>query len=68
MYTMSNKDKESIDSATYAELLKKWRFAPSGDPMFQGDTGEYFSLVMHRKRICVDFIQISKDIGWAQND
>lgn len=28
--------KNWIDNATYQELLRKWRFSPSGDPFFIG--------------------------------
>ena len=44
------KHKKWIDSATYEELLRKWRFAPSGDPLFQGQTGDYFNSVMRKRR------------------
>ena len=42
--------KKWIDEASYQELLAKWRFAPIGDPMFQGELGEYFQTVMSRRR------------------
>lgn len=38
-----------IDSATYEELLRKWRFTPPGDPFFAGDLGLYYSAQMHAK-------------------
>jgi hypothetical protein len=35
--------KHWIDTAPYEALLRKWRFAPAGDPFFQGEVGEYYS-------------------------
>ena len=57
-------DKEWIDNASYVELLRKWRFAPSGDPMFKGSTGIYYADVMFRKRDQCDHVQASKNVGW----
>ena len=37
---MDEKTREWIDNATLVELLRKWRFAPAGDPMFTGETGK----------------------------
>jgi hypothetical protein len=34
--------KAEIDARTYYSLLQQWRFAPSGTPMFEGESGEYF--------------------------
>lgn len=42
--------REWIDNASYEELLRKWRFAPVGDPFFQGEMGQYYSKVMAEKR------------------
>lgn len=42
--------KEWIDSASYEELLRRWRHAPVGDPMFQGEVGNHYKDVMHRRR------------------
>ena len=47
---MTPEQKKWIDEASYEDLLRKWRFAPAGDPMFQGDTGEYYSKVMNEQR------------------
>ena len=35
-----------IDNQTYSGLLRWWRFAPTGDPFFQGETGEHYSKTM----------------------
>lgn len=59
-----------IDNATYEQLLKKWRFAPSGDPFFEGATGEYYTQKMRdkRKEIGNDAqVAASKRIGWEPN-
>lgn len=62
---MTPDQKRWIDSASYEQLLEKWRFAPVGDPMFQGDTGDYYSDVMSQKRSSCDHVQASKNIGWG---
>ncbi len=63
----TNAEKDWIDNATYQELLRRWRHAPVGDPMFQGDTGDYYSKVMAEKRSAVGpvaAVAASKAIGW----
>jgi hypothetical protein len=63
---MTPEQKAWIDGASYEDLLRKWRFAPAGDPMFVGDTGEYFKAVMARKRAenPDGAVRASQDIGW----
>ena len=64
---MTKEQKEWIDNASYTELLTKWRFAPSGDPMFI-EAGKYFSEVMKFKRNEIGHdahTTISKAIGWG---
>lgn len=64
---MDNESKNWIDNASYAQLFSRWRFASSGDPIFQGEVGEYYSEVMKKKRIEVgdaEHTRISKMIGW----
>jgi hypothetical protein len=61
------KIKTWIDNASYMSLLHKWRFAPAGDPFFQGETGEYYSKVMARRRDEVgpeEHTRVSKRVGW----
>lgn len=56
-----------IDSANYESLLSRWRHAPCGDPMFQGDTGKYYAEAMKKKRNEVghdEHVRASKSIGW----
>lgn len=35
-------NQKHIDSLAYVELLRHNRFAPAGDPWFQGETGLYW--------------------------
>ena len=42
--------KAEIDAQSHYELLSRWRFAPSGDPMFQGESGEYWGKRMAEKK------------------
>ena len=39
-----------IDQATTEQLLGRWRFAPAGDPYFQGALGDYFARVISARR------------------
>lgn len=60
--------KKQIDSMSYESMLNKWRFAPVGDSMFQGDSGDYFAKVMGEKREAVsdsERVRASKDAGWG---
>ena len=59
--------KEWINKASYEQLLRRWRFAEVGDPIFQGAIGAYYSEVMRRRRAEVGskaHTQISKRVGW----
>lgn len=61
------KMKKWIDNASYEELLSRWRFGPAGDPMFQGELGDYYAEVMKKKGEEVgddERIRASKNIGW----
>ena len=63
------KFKKQINNMAYSETLSKWRFAPLGDPMFQGELGEYFIKVMAEKEsklISGEKTAISKNIGWKK--
>ena len=65
---MTDEMKARIDGMSYGELLRKWRFAPVGDPMFQGEAGDYFGERMKelRSRPGGDekHVSASKSIGW----
>jgi len=59
--------KDEIDKMDYESMLRRWRSAPTGDPFFQGDTGDYYSKVMAEKRSEVGsdaHVSVSKSIGW----
>lgn len=61
--------KQWIDTASYEELLRKWRFAPAGDPFFTGDTGDYYAKKIAEKRAEVgdeEHVRASKSIGWER--
>ena len=45
-----DKMKQWIDEASYGELLRRWRSAPAGDPIFQRPMGDYYAEVMERKK------------------
>lgn len=61
---MNAQQKKWIDNASYEQLLSHWRFAPIGDPMFQGDTGDYYKKVMGEKMQKCNPVQASKNVGW----
>ena len=60
-------NKKHIDSLSYEQLLFQWRFAPSGNPWFQGETGDYWGSAMNKKRKEIGqdkAVHASKSIGW----
>jgi len=58
--------KATIDSKSYESLLFKWRFAPVGDPMFQGESGEYWKQRLSRLKdeYPAGAVVASKKVGW----
>jgi len=55
--------KKRIDDMTQEEMARLWRFAPVGEPLFQGDTGDYFKKVFFEEK--GGFTPaISKGLGW----
>ncbi len=42
--------KNWIDKANYQELLRKWRYKPTGSPWFSGDVGKYYAAAMDKKK------------------
>jgi len=59
-----------IDNASYYDLLRRWRFAPSGDPFFCTDV-----VCDHYKNRMIELgkeighdegVRISKLIGWGR--
>ncbi len=65
---MTTEQKNWIDGSSFTQLLDRWRFAPFGDEMFVGDTGEYYSKVMKEKRALESDggVGASKAIGWKR--
>lgn len=65
---LTEHNKAKIDAMPYEELLRAWRFAPSGDPRFEGETGQYWKDRMARLRIeGADHVAASKTIGWERS-
>lgn len=65
MTSMTAEQKTHIDSLEYEDLLRGVRFAPIGDPMFQGETGAYWMAQLKAKRPSdAEAAGISKRIGW----
>ena len=65
--TISENVKNQIDSMNYYGMLRIWRFAKIGDPLLQGETGQYFAKIMAEKRDALSHeerVQASKDLGW----
>jgi hypothetical protein len=58
--------KKWIDTASYAQLLSKWRFEPIGSPWFAGEVGKYFADKISAKRNAGpdEAIRASKSLGW----
>jgi len=64
---MTAEMKAEIDAMSYESMLRKWRFAPVGDPMFQGEVGDYYAKCMAEKRATegnAEHVRASKSIGW----
>ncbi len=62
---LTPENKATIDRMSYENLLSRWRFAPVGDPWFQGETGDYWSERMRELREQgADHVGASKKIGW----
>lgn len=66
--TLTPENKAHIDGMTYECLLSRWRFAPAGDPWFQGETGAYWGARMSemRSKDAAGAVAASKNIGWEQ--
>lgn len=67
---LTNENKSYIDNLSYEQLLSKWRFAPVGDPWFQGETGDYWGERMKELRSqpggTQKHVSASKRIGWSK--
>lgn len=60
--------KARIDGMDYETLLRKWRTAPVGDPMFQDESAEYFEKRMNELRAAdpIEAVRASKSVGWGR--
>ena len=65
---LTDEKKSEIDAMSYEQLLRGWRFSPCGDPMFEGETGEYWGKRMKELRAQPGgqerHVAASKAIGW----
>jgi hypothetical protein len=59
---MTREQKAEIDAMSQFELCRMWRFAPTGSPLLQGDTGDYFAARL--KEMGGFTPEISKRLGW----
>ena len=67
---VSQEKKDQINNMNYESMLRMWRFAPVGNPIFQGDTGKYYAHVMAEKKKEVGdaaHVAASKSIGWEKS-
>ena len=62
---MTPETKNRIDLMSIFELLEAQRYAPIGDPRFQGEEGKYRTtkLTELRDRDNVAYVRASKDLG-----
>jgi len=65
---MTPETKAQIDSYGVYRLLHDNRFAPIGDPRFQGEEGEYRMkrLAEVRAQDNDAYVRASKDMGWTR--
>ena len=63
---LTPENKKHIDGLSYEELLRHNRYAPAGDPWFQGGTGLYWLKRMAERRAADPggAVAASKRIGW----
>lgn len=59
---MTPEQKRKIDSMSRLELASRWRHAPLGDALLQGDSGKYFQ--ERFSSLGGMSPEISKQIGW----
>ncbi len=66
---LTDKLKKEIDGMSYESMLSKWRFAPIGAPIFQDESGVYFTEAMKLKRDSTpheEQVAASKSLGWEK--
>lgn len=68
---LTEKRRKYIDGLSYEALLSRWRFAPVGDPWFEGETGQYWSQRMTQERSKPGgdeaHVSASKSLGWDRD-
>lgn len=59
--------KQEIDNMDVEQLLYKWRFAKTGDPIMQDESGTYWGKRMAELRSQDNdaWVRASKNIGWG---
>jgi len=61
---MTEQEKQRINSMSQFDMAYMWRFSVIGEPLLQGDTGDYFSKVFKEKGGMTP--EISKRLGWGR--
>jgi hypothetical protein len=61
---MTTEQKAAIDAMSRYELCRMWRFAKTGNPLLQSETGDYFAARL--KELGGFNAEISKSLGWEQ--
>ena len=63
---LTDKNKATIDAKSFEQLLSHNRFAPAGDPWFEGETGKHWLKRMAdmKTRDPGAAVAASKSIGW----
>lgn len=59
-----------IRTASYEDLLRKWRYEQPGSPWFKGAVGDAYNKRMRKCRESMPLdkaIEISKRVGWSQS-
>jgi len=59
---MTDEQKKQIDAMSQYDMAYRWRFSKCGDPLLQGDTGDYFEKVFKEKGWFTP--EISKSLGF----
>lgn len=63
---MTDEQKAQIDAMTQYQLCRLWRFAETGHPLLQGETGDYFKEALARAGNFTP--EISKRLGWDKDN
>lgn len=56
-----------LETASYSDLLKKWRFEAIGSEWFRGEVGDAFVDIMAKRRAELtheEKVEFSKRVGW----